>query len=442
MIETIAIKRAKLKEAWMVIYMFIAVFEPPFLPVAFIYVMLPATFILLVARYDSALRLDVVKQSQMYNMFKLFLGMSIYLLIVNIINLSIEPADLFINRMRCFNQLCVLTITEFLNIWYLLVCMRDEKYGFEDAMRVLIKAAVLQGICSVLAYTIPQIRELFTVFADEDLFSSAYFVARRGYGFSQVIVDTFGYGMGLVAGYVILHKHNIKTGRILWKILALLLVVFSITVNARTGFVVIAVAIALKILQRILQCKNKMQTVIRCIIAISILYVLLMIVVPELLKLGLMSENLTIQWVTSGFNDLYQLVFGSEGLSASGLQEASFLSNWIDLPENAFELFFGSGHSVYGTRSILGFATDIGYINLIWELGIIGTTILLGGMLVFMFRPFLMTNNVYYRSIVLLNVISYFAVLFKAVLIGYNPGIFINYFCTFALYFFIREKKE
>lgn len=52
-----------------------------------------------------------------------------------------------------------------------------------------------------------------------------------------------------------------------------------------------------------------------------------------------------------------------------------------------------------------------------------------------------MTKDLTIRKIALLNTIAYGVVLMKAILIGFNPGVFVNYLATFSLYYIINKKR-
>lgn len=414
--------------------MFLAIFEPPILPVSFIYILGMLTVVLLLMKYGRIIPLKLGYDSHILRLLKFLFVMLAYLMIVNIVDVVfIERADLLSNRIRCVNQLVILSFIEFIAIWYIF-CLADElHYRIADILRTISICGAVQGLCAVAAYISPVIRSIFIKFADSELFNNAYFIERRGYGFSMTLIDTFGYGMGLIAGYIILQKRDNKS---IWRIIALALTVFAIFVNARTGLVIIIIAVVLKITQG----ENKAQQVAKIAIAVPIVYLVVKNFIPAILQNGIRSGNITVKWVSQDMLELYStLLYGNK--AGNSLTEVSFLSDFGHLPDNAFEFIFGSGHSIYDTSSILGFRTDIGYINLWWEFGVIGMLLLLIGMFIWMVKPLKVIRDKNIRSIIFLNVISYFVVLFKAILIGYNPGIFINYLMTFSIYYFCYKSK-
>lgn len=219
-------------------------------------------------------------------------------------------------------------------------------------------------------------------------------------------------------------------------ITALLLIMFTVAVNARTGILVLLIAAAIRAIYSTSISKFLMK-----VIPISIVLYALYLVLPGLLKMGVESENQTISWICFSFSSMFDLMQESN-VSSGDIENLDFLSSFINLPSNIFELFFGSGHYVYDTQDTLGFRTDIGYFNLFWEFGIFGSFIILGAMFLFMIRPFLMTEDISIKRISLFNTITYFMLLMKAILIGYNPGVFVNYLVTFSLYYYIAKSKQ
>ena len=72
--------------------------------------------------------------------------MAIYLIIISSINGLYYPADLFINRLRCVNQLVVLTLIQLASIYF--IALISIKYNLElkDIINILIKVGIVQGV--------------------------------------------------------------------------------------------------------------------------------------------------------------------------------------------------------------------------------------------------------------------------------------------------------
>lgn len=423
--------RFRKKELTLVLILFIFIFQPPFLPVSLIYLLSPYIALLVYKRRRVGLA-HVLKTSKIASMSRFFIYMTFYLVIVNALDIIIiGEKGVTITRLRSINQMFFLTLSQFTFIAYLFMQYRKNNYSYNDTMQLMIMAAVLQSLCAVVAFLVPPIRELFMMFGDKNLYSNPFFMERRGYGFSMILIDTFGYGMGLLAGYMLLHNwQNVSTKKIVF---SLLLVLFTIAVNARTGILVFLIALGIKIFYR-----SNVKAIIRGLLPILIVFLFGYIYLPQLLEIGSKSENATISWISTSFLSIIE--FAKSDSSSSSVEEFEFLSNFISLPSNSFELFFGSGHHVYDTDQALGFRTDIGYFNMFWELGIVGSAIVILTMFTFMLKPFFMTQNESMKKIAIFNVISYFIVMMKAILIGYNPGVFVNYLATFSLYYYISKE--
>ena len=378
--------------------------------------------------------MSVMKQSQVQQMSRFIIVLSCYLVLINFIDVLIDGTkEVTGTRLRCFNQLCILTLFQFLFIIYLLKKYKDHNYSFEDSLDLLVKVGLLQGICALVAFLLPPVRSLFLLFGDQALSSNEYFMERRGYGFSMTLIDTFGYGMGLIAGYILLFKW--KSANNIYLLIALLLILFAIVVNARTGILVFLVAIAIKLLYGASAGKFVFRLLLFGLIAIVVMKFL-----PPLLERGTTSDNPTISWICLSFYSIFEVV-GSNSSNVD-VEELDFLSSFVKMPTNAFEYIFGAGHYVYDTKQSLGFRTDIGYLNLFWEFGVVGSFIILIVMLRFMIKPFFMTRDVSLKRIALFNTVCYFVLLVKAILIGFNPGVFVNYLVTFSLYYFLMEERR
>lgn len=394
------------------------------------------TFFLLSKEDVKAYKNYILFESKIKNIYRFFIGIFVYFLFINVIDIIfIDARDLTATRLRCFNQLMVLSYFQFLFIFYLFLQFEKRNYGLADAFRLLILAGLLQGGCAVIAFFVPPIRTAFMFFGDRALYDNDFFLERRGYGFSMTLIDTFGYGIGLIAGYMVLIGWP---RRVKYRLLCIALLVFTTAINARTGLFVLVIAVFLKLI-------FGGGTFLKALFSIGVLSLLLYILkvfFPVILEMGVRSDNATLVWICSDFLEMYYMAFESGASNSMQMEDATFLSNFVSLPDNYFEYIFGSGHYVYDTKHELGFRTDIGYYNLFWEFGILMSGVILLKFASFIGKPFLMTDNTKIKSIVVFNFVAYAFLLMKAILLGYNPGVFVNYYVTFALYFYLKRDKR
>lgn len=425
-----------IKDFKLVLYLFLAIFQPPFLPINFIYILGLITFFLLSKEDVKTYKNYILLESKIKNIYRFFIGIFVYFLFINVIDIIfIDARDLTATRLRCFNQLMVLSYFQFLFIFYLFLQFEKRNYGLADAFRLLILAGLLQGGCAVIAFFVPPIRTAFMFFGDRALYDNDFFLERRGYGFSMTLIDTFGYGIGLIAGYMVLIGWP---RRVKYRLLCIALLVFTTAINARTGLFVLVIAVFLKLI-------FWGGTFFKALFSIGVLSLLLYILkvfFPVILEMGVRSDNSTLVWICSDFLEMYYMVFESGASNSMQMEDATFLSNFVSLPDNFFEYLFGSGHYVYDTKHELGFRTDIGYYNLFWEFGILMSGVILLKFASFIGKPFLMTDNTKIKSIVVFNFVAYAFLLMKAILLGYNPGVFVNYYVTFVLYFYLKRDKR
>jgi len=147
----------------------------------------------------------------------------------------------------------------------------------------------------------------------------------------------------------------------------------SILFNARIGFACIIIAIFLMLFRR----KSK-------IFNIFIFGAVLCIGYFFLFKSNFSKNNLhSLHWGFSFFNDTLRFISGHD----SGFSNYSVLLNkMIFFPSNIFNIIFGEGRIVFGTK----INSDIGYINQIF----IGGIIYLILMLLFLFYMFIRSINI------------------------------------------------
>lgn len=427
----IGFKKINVKKLWLILYTFFAIFEPPFLPVSSIYITGFLTIVLIAIEHKAQLPIEVLKSSNIYTVFKIVFLMLCQLIIVGLIDtFFIENVDLISNRLRCVNQLVILTSIQLLNIYYILLQAKKYEYSLKNLFEILFYAAVIQGLLALTAYLIPGIRSYF-LSNMSDVFNSEWTLQRRGYGFSQVLLDTFGYGMALVGGdlLIVLTKNKLK------KAIFLALILFAIFMNARTGIIVFSIAVIVYLLK-----SNKLEIgLIKIAFTAAILIIGYLYIIPFIINYGMNSNSYTIQWIVDPINEIYGIISGNSDMT--NLESLTFVSHIIEFPSNVFQLIFGTGHSVYGTSNILGFSTDIGYYNMIWIYGFIGTLLWYSLMIYLFVKAFRATPSINYKAICIFCLISYFIVQVKANLLGYNPGTFVTYFTIFVLIYYGKHPE-
>ena len=281
-------------DKWLVLYAFMSIFQPPILPIPLIYLLGAYTLTWLYLNASNVLDYRLLKESQIVRIYKIFLIYFVYILFFGTIDMAlIEAADTLSTRIKSINQLVVLSLLQFSFIWYLLIRFNQRQFELKDILMVMISAGLLQGIFSLSAFIVPQLRSLYMTFGDPELYNNPFFMSRRGYGFSGTLIDTFGYGMGLISGYMFFFKW---TRRKLLMIVSILLMLFAIALNARTGFVVIFIALLVKMVTG-----KKVSKLLLLSSGVIIVFFMIKSSIPIILEMGMKSDNDTISWISGSF---------------------------------------------------------------------------------------------------------------------------------------------
>lgn len=429
----------------LLLFIFITIFEPPFLPVPFIYVQgLIEVLFLIIFKFVREKRIDltIMNRSGMSHYMGFIIILWLWILVARIVDvLFFNGMDSMSNFLRSTNQLLVLTFIQFLNIGIIISCFRKCKNPISRIFDYVVYAGVFQGVLAILAYLIPIVRTMFLKFGGS-VYSNEWLLQRRGYGFSLSLLDGFGYGMGLIAALVIFRfkKDGIKNNII--RCLQLALIVTSISLNSRTGFVIIAVAILAKLLLstkvRIMLLKIPLT-----LIAVFVMYKVLI----WLINKGLSSQNITVKWISTDIGALLKSVFPAIGINVSASSSYSNNDNPyyslltdIELPHTPFQYLFGEGWQVY-YGSQYGYRSDNGYINMAWMFGILGTIYYYVYNTFVNFRLLSKFDGKYYH-ILIFNVLALFIYSAKGRPFGYYPGIVIFYLIIFSIMFFSNTNNS
>jgi len=227
------IDKSTKSKLWLSLYVFIFVFDPPFIPIDPVYLvgLLTMGYVLTNKNYRGKWPADLRK----YNKF--IIGLLFYFLVISTIDVIMGPANLLGNRIRCINASFVLTTFEIYCVIFVLKTSERKNLSLDDIYDIVLWAGLLQALCALVAFLHPDIRNIFLKFASADMYSNEYFLERRGYGFATNLVDTYGYAIGLIAGI----RMILGDKGVLKNLICVALLVFCTFVNSRTGLAVIII---------------------------------------------------------------------------------------------------------------------------------------------------------------------------------------------------------
>lgn len=403
--------------------MFCAIFAPPFFSFNIMYIL--CLFMGIKVLRECKGEILIKKRNNFY----IYILISIYILFVVFLNEIREPNIYLNNRMEFLYQFFILIPCQFLMSDFFWLKVKKMENQYIKMKHFVFMACNIEGILVVLSYFFPVVRQCFlnimlknsgnTRYADMD------FISYRAYGFADTLLDTFGYGMGLVVGLCILSKKINKL-----EIITIILCTFSVILNSRTGLAIILISVVMKLFSIVYGKKLKIN--VKTILYLSIL----ILVVYVFISSGYISD-LTLSWIMGGFESILDFVFRrNSNYTLGSMKNSMFTKDFWTLPNEFLAKLFGTGHSCFGTYKINGIASDVGYVNYIWVIGILGTCVLM------FFIAFLFINkikNTCCRSEkidLLFLMISFYFMFIKGNIITYSAGTFIT------ILFFMRKENS
>ena len=405
----------------LILYIFCAIFAPPFFSFNLLYILsLISSIYLLLKNKKLFTKKYRVNKNILAIIFLFF-----YLGMVLVVSLIFGNRDLLINKIVVIYQ------------WYVLIpmqiitCFGIQKYAQRNRINNIqllnfcLYAGILQGIIVCFSFFVPEVREFFlnTMLkhgAKTRIYANQFMMSYRGYGFAATLLDTFGYGMGLISGILFLSR---KKKYVIFKIIGCLLCLFGTALNARTGLLIFLVVIPSIILDWFFRKKINIKD-IKKIIYITISFCILIFLS---LKTNI-KESITFSWIKGGFLSVFNFLFRIDASYQLGsMKNSLFNKGFWQFPDNLFNFLFGTGHSVYGTKDIIGVGSDSGYVNCIWIIGIIGTVILFYIILKFSCKKYTEWGQEY-KIIVIFITLSFFIMFIKGNVVTYNSGTFVSLF--------------
>ena len=88
-----------------------------------------------------------------------------------------------------------------------------------------------------------------------------------------------------------------------------------------------------------------------------------------------MSDSKTLDWLLEGINDLNAFITGTNDYSEYSYFNYVADENVYRIPSDFFEAIFGTGFTTMRGNSAM--TSDVGFINQIWSIGIVGMLLLL-----------------------------------------------------------------
>lgn len=394
----ITISKTKIK---LVIYLFFLIFSPPiFSQVSIIHIQTVLTLLLLLVKYEKEMK-SFFKQKCMLTFFVNYMFIMIFVMMrmtSSYFNTSVNIDNYFIAAYKFFMAIVEIPIC----CVYVAICCKRKGYCVDEVLVLIVWTGILQLIIGSMMAVFPEFKlALVTIMQENnglDVSSIPFWeYNRRYFAFSDCMVDMLGWGLGIIAALPLYLESKKNRGYI---VLVPFLLVLSM-MNATTGGVIFGIVAGIGILRKI-----KSFTIYK-LINIGLLII---IMIMGIVAVRYIAED-SYKWAIR------------EIKSILGLNNTiSSFNNVMDvkirqLPDTMKELWIGTGHTVYQAE---GFQhSDLGYVNNIWLIGIVGTILLYGNYM----KLFIDCIRKSKRKVLIISVgISMFVFELKGIGICYNPG--------------------
>lgn len=409
--KKILLTKEKIDKISYSLYLFVLVFAPPLIPYPHLFLTI-LSFLMLVTTYKRT-AWTVLKKSGIYNwvlamvllaMYTVCIPLPISMICGDIVNLS--------HYISVINRYGVLVVAVSVCATYLLCTAEKKRYSYDFLIECLINAGLIESSCSILAFLSPKVKNLFIFFmgkfSESYLYSNAWYITVRAYGFASTLVDVFGLGIGIIAGvcffYGIIGKKRY--------IIESLIIAVATLLNSRTGVLVYAIAVALSIAYVVFKGNPKM--VLTTFAAIGLL------AVGALLVLEIMKTNeYTTGWVQAGVSSITNFLRGGKSQGDNDAIALLFRDDYWNYPPFP-RILVGTGHSLYGANGYVH--SDVGYVNELWLFGVAGCMLLYGNIADMCISLKKKTQISMFKYAAIFVMAAYFFFNIKGAALGYNPG--------------------
>ncbi len=239
----------------------------------------------------------------------------------------------------------------------------------EKFLKILVVVGLIQAVFVFASFFSSGIRsELLSLIAknasdvriSDAIKASHYTALRRNYGFADTLYDRFGYTCSVLCAI----SFNLGLYKKKWGYyIASLIFVFSTLINARSGVVLCVTAIIVSSIMFFIHNKE-FKKVIRLIGFVGMAIIVCIGVVGILRR----YTPDTYEWMKIGLGSF----FGYSELAVGGNSTDFYMSSETWFFPDLFGFIFGTARDPYYT---LGRSTDNGYVEQIWNIGVIGLTI-------------------------------------------------------------------
>lgn len=424
-IKSVEIKKNKHHlSLWMIIYVFLVIYDPPILPqISFVRVL--SVFSLIYILFNYRVAKQVIIKSNIFKFIIIYLVFYFYILLCETFNIfyagSMGTYDSYVNMiissLTSFGYLFILTS-------YIIIRFHMKGYNTEDLLITLIYVGLCQAVLTLLAFISPNIKSTFVELMSKNIISSSVISdivlrssIRRVYGFATNLFDMFGYSSSILITIALLMGLSKKNK---YFIIALILVIMPV-LNTRTGIVLTILGFLIVLFLYFIM-KHKFLEFIKVIP----IFVLIVIACVFLVNKVAIISPITYEWIQEGMQSTMNLFMSNE---ITGTYQYLLTDKFWFFPSGV-SLIFGTG---LRSLDIIGLNSDIGYVEMIWKFGILGSILIFGFFIKLFKDAYNASDNYVKKIIVIFLTISFFVYTFKLNAIGVNQASIIIFVICFKI---------
>lgn len=225
-----------------------------------------------------------------------------------------------------------------------------QKIGLDKTdkfIRALLCIGAIGAVISTIAIFFPSVQNVINnTFGS---LSSDSFLARslwRGRGLSEALTSDYSY---IQASLVILFCFYFKKNK--WFFLFIPLMLLSIIFNARTGIIILIGGGLLYLFYKL----NPSKIILSIIVSTFAFYIFLYF-------FSRISNTEDVVAFLLDFSEQIESVYQSGDVGNARTMKELFVDFWI-MPSNQEEWIIGRGFRLFGMKDILGYSSDVGFIN-------------------------------------------------------------------------------
>lgn len=408
----------------LIIYLFFLMFLPPIIKdINVLLILYIVSFLIILIKYRSRLK-DFFSSKVIRKSFFIFFIYIIWCILVIVFNAFFYKEFFMYSYLINFYSIFLVVPCIFTCVMFVIFYCDENKIEFNELIKYIIIAGLIQSFIAISALLFPEVKTLLIKImyytTGDNLYLHQYNTERRFFGFANNMLDSFGFGTGVLAVLPLFYSVNNSKK---W----LLTVPFLVAVpllNSRTGLVIFALGFFIWLIYILRQ--KKFKNYFSILISIVILTILLVLLVK-------VFNFQTINWIIRDSLSFFTNSFGTADI----LFGKGF---WV-LPEKIFNIIVGKGYiiaSYGGMKDVIGLSSDVGYINEIWKSGLIGLGLLFI-LLSYLSIKLYKNCNKYFKYFVIFLFFSILVANIKFSVLSCNLGLTI--FLILFVYAFNNKKQ-